>query len=230
MPRRPSVLVVSIALHAVVLVVIASADLWRPITDWPTPRTAIAFFDDTPRLVKLDDIPLPSHARHVATSSSGAGPLRPTEAAPATAPTTIATEIDRPESTLSSGGADQIERLLGPGGRVAPEPPVVVVPPAPTKTAPIRLHSGIKPPERVVYIAPAYPVVARATHVEGVVIIEATIDEHGNVTQTRVLRSIPLLDDPAVAAVRQWKFSPTLLNNVPVSIVMTVTVNFKLTP
>ena len=64
----------------------------------------------------------------------------------------------------------------------------------------------------------------------GVVIIDATIDEQGNVTETRILRSIPLLDEAAVAAVRQWKFSPTLLNGVPVPIVMTVTVNFKLTP
>jgi protein TonB len=71
---------------------------------------------------------------------------------------------------------------------------------------------------------------ARAAHKEGLVILEATIDEQGNVTETRLLRSIPLLDEAAVAAVRQWKFSPTLLNGVPVPIVMTVTVNFTLTP
>jgi protein TonB len=70
---------------------------------------------------------------------------------------------------------------------------------------------------------------ARAAHKEGLVILEATIDEQGNVTETRLLRSIPLLDEAAVAAVRQWKFSPTLLNGVPVPIVMTVTVNFTLT-
>ena len=45
---------------------------------------------------------------------------------------------------------------------------------------------------------------------------------------TQLLRSIQLLDDAALTAVRQWKFSPTLLNGVPVPIVMTVTVNFKL--
>ena len=60
-------------------------------------------------------------------------------------------------------------------------------------------------------------------------IIEATIDEQGNVTDTQLLRSIPLLDEAALVAVRQWKFSPTLLNGAPVSIVMTVTVNFTLT-
>jgi protein TonB len=61
------------------------------------------------------------------------------------------------------------------------------------------------------------------------VIIEATIDEHGDVIRAQVLRSIPLLDGAALGAVRQWRFSPTLLNGVAVPIVMTVTVNFTLT-
>ena len=230
MPRRPSVLLLSILVHALVLIAIASADLWSPITEWPTPRKALAFFDDTTRVVRLDDIPLPAQARRASTPGPVEGPLRRTEAAPTAAPTTLAPETERPESMLSSGGTEQIEKLFGgPGGGVAPTPPpVAVVAPSQTKT-PIPLHSGIRPPERVVYAAPVYPVVARATRVEGMVIIEATIDEQGNVTQTRVLRSIPLLDEPAVTAVRQWKFSPTLLNGVPVPIVMTVTVNFKLT-
>ena len=50
----------------------------------------------------------------------------------------------------------------------------------------------------------------------------------GNVTNVRVLRSIPLLDQAAIDAVKQWKYEPTLLNGVPVPIVMTVTVNFAL--
>lgn len=231
MPRRPSVLLVSIAIHAIALIVIASADLWRPISDsdWPTPRTAIAF--ETPRVVRLDDVPLPPQSRHVTQSSSAAGPTRPTEAAPVVAPTDVVPETSRPETTLLSGGGDPIDKLLpGPGGGVALEPPPVApVAPPPTKTA-IRLHSGITPPQRLVNVAPIYPTIALQVRKEGIVIIDATIDEQGNVTETRILRSIPLLDEAAVAAVRQWKFSPTLLNGVAVPIVMTVTVNFKLAP
>jgi len=48
------------------------------------------------------------------------------------------------------------------------------------------------------------------------------------VTDARVLRSIPLLDQAALDAVRQWEFSPTLLNGVPVAVIMTVTVQFTL--
>jgi protein TonB len=108
-------------------------------------------------------------------------------------------------------------------------PPAPVALPPPQPKTPIRPHSGVKPPARVVYVAPVYPLTARAVHKDGVVIIEATIDEQGNFTDTQLLRSIPLLDEAALVAVRQWKFSPTLLNGTPVSIVMTVTVNFTLT-
>ena len=65
---------------------------------------------------------------------------------------------------------------------------------------------------------------------QGIVIIEATIDVHGNVASARVLRSVAPLDQAALDAVGQWKFSPTLLNGVAVPIVMTVTVNFMLDP
>ena len=61
---------------------------------------------------------------------------------------------------------------------------------------------------------------------QGVVIIEATIGPNGKVQEAKVLRSIPLLDAAALDAVRQWEFTPTLLNGVPVPVIMTVTVNF----
>jgi protein TonB len=61
-----------------------------------------------------------------------------------------------------------------------------------------------------------------------VVILEAVIDAQGRVESVRVLRSIALLDQAAADAVRQWRFTPTLLNGEPVPIVMTVTVNFAL--
>ena len=63
---------------------------------------------------------------------------------------------------------------------------------------------------------------------QGVVIIEARIEADGTVSRTRVLRSIPMLDDAAVDAVGQWEFTPTLLNGQPSPVIMTVTVNFTL--
>jgi len=58
--------------------------------------------------------------------------------------------------------------------------------------------------------------------------LEITIGPDGKVSDARVLRSIPLLDQAALDAVRQWVFTPTLLNGVPVPVIMTVTVNFTL--
>jgi protein TonB len=73
-----------------------------------------------------------------------------------------------------------------------------------------------------------YPQIAQTAKVQGVVIIEAVIGKDGNVKDAKVLRSVALLDQAALDAVKQWKFTPTLLNNVPVEVIMTVTVNFTL--
>ena len=62
----------------------------------------------------------------------------------------------------------------------------------------------------------------------GVVILEAVIGPDGRVTDVKVLRSVPLLDDAAIIAVRQWEYTPTRLNGSPVPVIMPVTVNFQL--
>jgi protein TonB len=77
-------------------------------------------------------------------------------------------------------------------------------------------------------VKPIYPVIAQITHVQGIVIVEATIGPNGRVQDANVLRGHPLLDAAARDAVRQWEFTPTLLNGEPVSVVMTVTVEFRL--
>jgi protein TonB len=86
----------------------------------------------------------------------------------------------------------------------------------------------IKPPVKVKTVNAVYPIEAQEAKVQGVVIIEARIERDGTVGRARVLRSIPMLDDAAVEAVRQWEFTPTLLNGAPMPVMMTVTVNFTL--
>ncbi|HVH28152.1 MAG TPA: energy transducer TonB, partial [Vicinamibacterales bacterium] len=98
----------------------------------------------------------------------------------------------------------------------------------PPPPPPVRVGGQIKAPVRVKNVNPVYPPIAQSARVQGVVIIEATIGPDGRVTDTKVLRSIPLLDQAAVDAVRQWTYTPTLLNGVPVPVIMTVTVNFTL--
>jgi periplasmic protein TonB len=104
-----------------------------------------------------------------------------------------------------------------------PEAPAPPPPPMP-----IRAGGRIKAPVKLRNVNPVYPQIAQSARVQGAVIIEATIDPRGKISDTRVVRSIPLLDQAAVDAVRQWEYEPTMLNGVPVPVIMTVTVNFSL--
>jgi protein TonB len=77
-------------------------------------------------------------------------------------------------------------------------------------------------------VDPIYPELAKRARVESMVILEVNVDEEGNVANVRVVRGHPLLDAAATEAVKQWKYSPTLLNGEPVPVIATVTVIFKL--
>jgi TonB family protein len=90
----------------------------------------------------------------------------------------------------------------------------------------IRVGGQIRPPIRIKEIAPVYPAVARSARVQGDVVIEATIDEEGKVADARVMKSVPLLDEAALDAVRQWEYRPSLLNGVPTAVIATITVKF----
>jgi TonB family protein len=92
----------------------------------------------------------------------------------------------------------------------------------------VRVGGTVRPPTKVRDVKPAYPEIARTARVQGVVICEALIGADGKVADARVLRSIPLLDEATLDAVRQWEFTVTLLNGNPVPVIMTVTVNFTL--
>lgn len=94
------------------------------------------------------------------------------------------------------------------------------------KIAPVRVGGQIKAPTKIKDVKPVYPAIAQSARVAGVVTIEATIGFDGKVVDAKVVRSSPLLDQAALDAVRQWEYTPTLLNGVPVSVLVTVTVNF----
>jgi protein TonB len=86
----------------------------------------------------------------------------------------------------------------------------------------------MKPPTLVKRVPPVYPADARAARIQGRVVIDATIGVTGAVVAAKVVRSIPLLDQAALDAVKQWVYEPTIVNGKPIPVVMTVTVNFTL--
>ena len=93
----------------------------------------------------------------------------------------------------------------------------------------MRAGIDVKEPRKLKNVPPVYPDVALRGKIEGIVLLTIAIRPDGRVEDVRVLRSIPLLDEAAVAAARQWLFSPTLLGGVPVSVTMSVSVRFSLT-
>ncbi len=92
----------------------------------------------------------------------------------------------------------------------------------------VRVGGTVKAPVKIRDVRPIYPAIAEQARVTGVVILEVRVDVDGYVTDARVIRSVALLDEAAREAVLQWKFTPTLMNGVPVPVIMTVTVNFTL--
>jgi protein TonB len=112
-----------------------------------------------------------------------------------------------------------------PSTIAAPPPPAA---PPPVPRAPVRVGGAITAPALLSRVAPEYPPIAVSAKVEGVVILEAIVDREGRVEKVKVLRSITLLDEAAKAAVRQWRYSPLLLNGNPERFVVTVTVSFSL--
>ena len=90
----------------------------------------------------------------------------------------------------------------------------------------LRVGGEIKSPRKIKDVKPIYPPIAREAGVAGVVIIEVRIGTDGRIEEGHVLKSIPLLDEAALDAVKQWQFEPTLMNGAPVPLMMTVTINF----
>jgi protein TonB len=149
--------------------------------------------------------------------------------APTTAPPAITPEAPLPAvpdvGAISGVGGSESDPL----GELVTERPTVVPPAQPPRPiAPVRVADLPVAPRKIVDARPIYPEMARAARVEGTVIMEAVIDSGGRVTQLRVLRSVPLLDQAALEAVRQWRYTPSLYGGHPVSVLMTITMRFQL--
>jgi TonB family protein len=89
-----------------------------------------------------------------------------------------------------------------------------------------RVGGEITPPRR--FGNPTYPPEAQTAGINGAVAVEISLNEQGLITDATVIRSVPLLDEAALKAVREWRYDPVMVNGKPVPAKMTVTVNFTL--
>ena len=87
----------------------------------------------------------------------------------------------------------------------------------------------VEPPKLLSRVQPVYTETARRARIEGVVIVQAVIDREGRVTETKVLKALPMgLDEAAKEAISHWKFKPATRGGEPVDCYMTLTVSFRL--
>lgn len=219
--RAWSMLPVSIAVHAagaIACFIIPLAAEEPPPVPAPLMRT-LNIMAARP----VPPAPSPRRATPAATRNDGAAPL-------------VAASSIAPERPVEPAGSGELETPGGVGvadgviggtnigSNVLPPAPPPLPPPVVRK--PVRPGGDIREPQKVFHVPPVYPSIALSAGVQGVVILEATISETGTIENLRVLRSHPLLERAAVEAVKQWRYTPTRLNGVPVPIIMTVTVNF----
>jgi TonB family protein len=92
----------------------------------------------------------------------------------------------------------------------------------------VRAGVDIGEPQKLVHVDAVYPEVARRARVQGNVILECTITPDGRVSEVRVVKGQPLLNDAAIDAVRQWVYTPAFVDGQPVAVLMTVTLTFTL--
>jgi protein TonB len=225
-PPRAWTRFVSIALHAVLLLAVLVVPLLRDDSLPEKADEVQAFFAAPPEFAPPPPPPPPPRAAARAVTQARLEPVTPGFVAPVEIPTEIV-----PEQGLDLGAEGGI-----PGGVEGGVPGGVVggvvgglpeaAPPPPVRL--LRVGTDVREPRKVKTVPPVYPELAVKARVQGQVVLECQIDVRGRVAEVRALRGSPILVDAAIEAVRQWVYTPTLLNGVPVPVLMEVTVTFNL--
>ena len=237
--QRWTTTVLSAVGHVAVMIVLVVSTLYA--TDvLPEPRDTMAFFVAAPVPPPPPPAPPvaepePSRVKPVATKATRPRPAPVMAKAPVAAPVEAPSSIT-PETGLEGGEftPSGIEAGFEGGvaggvaggilGGIITAPP----PPPPAPVAPVRVGGEISAPRLLRRVEPEYPLLAVNAQIQGMVILEATVDATGAVKDTRVLRSHSVLDEAAIDAVRQWRYEPLMLNGTPMPFVLTVTVSFSL--
>jgi protein TonB len=90
----------------------------------------------------------------------------------------------------------------------------------------VRIGGQVSAPALLKRVEPVYPAIAQLASIDGVVILDAIVDEHGRVQSLKVLRGHPLLAEAATEAVTQWEYEPLKLNGQPTAFQLTVSLWF----
>lgn len=153
---------------------------------------------------------------------------------PHTIPPRIARIVDRPEDASADTGPGVMGLPEGVGrgsqvmNNIIAAATANVASPRPAAIGHVRLSRGVTEGMLIHKVTPIYPPLAITAHVQGQVLLQATIGREGNIENLQVISGHPLLVKAAMDAVRQWRYRPYLLNNQPVDVETQITVNFTL--
>ena len=222
-PLRLGLASASALMHAGLLVAIVVVPILSG-SDLPPPASSVQVFFAEPLLIAPPPPP-PPPAAGLVPKRPGPTPA-PVLTAPVETPDTIVPQ-EVLEPSAPGGEPAGVEGGV-PGGVVG-----AIVGGLPKETAPpppVRVHvgHGVREPTKLKNVEPVYPPIALHARVQGDVVLELELSPQGRVSEARVLSGPLLLSDAAVAAVRQWVYTPTLYDGVPVEVIMTVTVRFRL--
>jgi protein TonB len=230
-PRGP--MLVSTGVQAALLGAVVLVPVLFVTHTLPEPPTMMAFVAAPPPPPPPPPPPAPAQPTKKVVEPRTAAPTVGQLVAPVEAPAAVTPEPAGQETFGIEGG---VEGGV-PGGVVggvvgglpdAPPPPPPPPPPAAPK-GPVRVGGQIQMPTLIRRVEPAYPPMAVSARLQGVVILEAIVDEEGTVKEVKVLRSVnTLLDREALTAVRQWRYAPVVLNGTRVPFVLTVSLSFSL--
>jgi len=231
--RNPLDWAVSVVIHAIVLAAVLMAPLL--FTQGIDLRNLELTY-----LVAPAPPPPPSPPPLLRAARTGVQNTRPVKAAGIlsrlVAPSRIAAVVHDaeapPEPTGVVGGVPGgiqggvLNGIIGGTGTLALPTPSAAPPVEKQPKETLHVGGDVKPPRELFKPQPRYPSLARAAHIQGTVLIDATIDEHGNVVNAQAMEGPALLIPEALRTVMLWKYEPTYLNGVAYPVSLTVTVSF----
>ena len=231
--RSPRSQVVAVVGHIVVVTLLVGIPLLRVTDVLPDAPTVLAF-------VVAPPAPPPPPLKAAAGKAVAQPEPKPTgpAAAPLEPPGALAPEPAQPGPLVDAKGVEggveggiaggMLGGIVGGLVAVAPPPPPLPLPVPAAPPQPVRIGGQLAAPGLLYRVEPVYPEIAASTHAGGMVILEALVGTDGCVESVKVLRSASkLLSGPSADALKQWKYSPLLLNGIPTPFVLTVTFNFS---
>ena len=229
-PSTPAIpILMSTSIQGTALAVIALMSFLVASRELPAVPDVLAFVADMPAAAAPPPPPPPpSQPRPAEAQAQVQAPPPPNAfAAPLEAPADIQPEpVGVAIADVGVPGGVEGGIAAGIVGSLPSTIEGLAAPPAAVSHEPVRIGGVVQAPALLKRVEPIYPAIAQLAAIDGVVILDAIVDEHGRVQSLKVLRGHPLLAKAATAAVQQWEYEPLRLNGTATPFELTVSLWF----